>query len=153
VIAVRLPNSIATCACGEWLSGSKAAPSRASAILTASRSRSPALQSAARGDDCSCGRSHEAPTLGVPRSIRVIAAALMIRSTPSSRSGCIRSDRACRIPRGAGGSGLSIRLCSISLIGSNLVVRDANRTGHIPRRQQIKEAITDGMHLLRVDRS
>src|SRR5437660_12410754 len=25
VIAVRLPNSIATCACGEWLSGSKAA--------------------------------------------------------------------------------------------------------------------------------
>ena len=25
VIAVRLPNSIATCACGEWLAGSKAA--------------------------------------------------------------------------------------------------------------------------------
>src|SRR5712691_4054237 len=25
VIAVRLPNSIATCRCGEWLSGSKAA--------------------------------------------------------------------------------------------------------------------------------
>ena len=25
VIAVRLPNSIATCTCGEWLSGSKAA--------------------------------------------------------------------------------------------------------------------------------
>src|SRR5882757_8822447 len=25
VIAVRLPNSIATCGCGEWLSGSKAA--------------------------------------------------------------------------------------------------------------------------------
>src|ERR1700688_3478148 len=25
VIAVRLPNSIATCDCGEWLSGSKAA--------------------------------------------------------------------------------------------------------------------------------
>src|SRR3954449_12292161 len=25
VIAVRLPNSIATCECGEWLSGSKAA--------------------------------------------------------------------------------------------------------------------------------
>src|SRR6187549_3819350 len=25
VIAVRLPNSIATCHCGEWLSGSKAA--------------------------------------------------------------------------------------------------------------------------------
>ncbi|HEX2059266.1 MAG TPA: hypothetical protein VHK90_00865, partial [Thermoanaerobaculia bacterium] len=25
VIAVRLPNSIATCQCGEWLSGSKAA--------------------------------------------------------------------------------------------------------------------------------
>ena len=25
VIAVRLPNAIATCACGEWLSGSKAA--------------------------------------------------------------------------------------------------------------------------------
>ena len=25
VVAVRLPNSIATCECGEWISGSKAA--------------------------------------------------------------------------------------------------------------------------------
>ena len=33
VIAVRLPNSIATCQCGEWLSGSKAALKRLRPIL------------------------------------------------------------------------------------------------------------------------
>ena len=75
VIAVRLPNSIATCDCGEWLSGSKAAllarlmnPDDIKEIdlkpYKVARTTSLRLSSV---------DLHEAVTQGRPRSIRVIA--------------------------------------------------------------------------------
>src|SRR3954453_14504051 len=76
VIAVRLPNAIATCACGEWLSGSKAA-------LLARLGNPEGINEVdlqpykvARGETPAPARTvdpHQAPTLGPPRSIRVIA--------------------------------------------------------------------------------
>jgi pSer/pThr/pTyr-binding forkhead associated (FHA) protein len=154
VIAVRLPNAIATCACGEWLSGSKAAllarlgnPEGVKEIdlqpykVQRAEAPAPVLD------------SHQAPTLGPPRSIRVIA-----------RGAHAAVDTVFTIgmhPLWIGRAGshvelaeaeLSIRHCSISMSGNNLVVRDADsHTGTFLDGQQIKEAvITDGMHLLRV---
>src|SRR5437773_3970217 len=74
VIAVRLPNSIATCQCGEWLSGSKAAllarllnPADIKEIDLApykvARGQEPAAESAPA----------EAAPPGKPRSIRIVA--------------------------------------------------------------------------------
>jgi len=153
VIAVRLPNSIATCACGEWLSGSKAAllarlgnPDGVKEVdlqpYKVRRAETPAPSV----------DPHEAPTLGVPRSIRVIARGA---HDPINTVFTIGLH-----PLWIGRAGshvelaeaeLSIRHCSISLNGSNLVVRDAeSHTGTFLDGQQIKEAvITDGMHLLR----
>jgi pSer/pThr/pTyr-binding forkhead associated (FHA) protein len=154
VIAVRLPNSIATCACGEWLSGSKAAllarlgnPEGIKEVdlqpYKVQRAETPAPSV----------DPHQAPTLGVPRSIRVIArgahdpinTVFMIGLHPLwiGRAGSHVE---------LAEAELSIRHCSISLSGSNLVVRDADsHMGTFLDGQQIKEAvITDGMHLLRV---
>jgi len=153
VIAVRLPNSIATCACGEWLSGSKAAllarlgnPDGVKEVdlqpYKVRRAETPAPSV----------DPHEAPTLGVPRSIRVIARGA---HDPINTVFTIGLH-----PLWIGRAGshvelaeaeLSIRHCSISLIGNNLVVRDAeSHMGTFLDGQQIKEAvITDGMHLLR----
>jgi pSer/pThr/pTyr-binding forkhead associated (FHA) protein len=154
VIAVRLPNSIATCACGEWLSGSKAAllarlgnPDGVKEVDLQPYKVQHAETPAPSVD------LHEAPTLGVPRSIRVIARGA---HDPINTVFTIGLH-----PLWIGRAGshvelaeaeLSIRHCSISLIGSNLVVRDAeSHTGTFLDGQQIKEAvITDGMHLLRV---
>jgi pSer/pThr/pTyr-binding forkhead associated (FHA) protein len=154
VIAVRLPNSIATCACGEWLSGSKAAllarlgnPDGVKEVdlqpYKVQRAETPAPSV----------DPHEAPTLGVPRSIRVIARGAQAAINTVFTIGLH--------PLWIGRAGshvelaeaeLSIRHCSISLNGSNLVVRDAeSHMGTFLDGQQIKEAvITDGMHLLRV---
>ena len=74
VIAVRLPNSIATCQCGEWLSGSKAAllarllnPADIKEIdlnpYKVERAEEPAAASAPA----------EAAAPGKPRSIRIVA--------------------------------------------------------------------------------
>jgi pSer/pThr/pTyr-binding forkhead associated (FHA) protein len=154
VIAVRLPNSIATCACGEWLSGSKAAllarlgnPEGVKEVdlqpYKVNRADTPAPSV----------DPHQAPTLGSPRSIRVIArgahdpinAVFTIGLHPLwiGRAGCHVE---------LAEAELSIRHCSISMSGSNLVVRDSeSHTGTFLDGQQIKEAvITEGMHLLRV---
>jgi pSer/pThr/pTyr-binding forkhead associated (FHA) protein len=156
VIAVRLPNSIATCACGEWLSGSKAAllarlmnPDDIKEIdmkpYKADRSDMPAPAPAID--------PHRAPTLGAPRSIRVIARGahqavdtvftIGLHPLWIGRAGCHVE---------LAEAELSIRHCSISLRGSNLVVRDAeSHMGTFLDGQQITEAvITDGMHLLRL---
>jgi pSer/pThr/pTyr-binding forkhead associated (FHA) protein len=154
VIAVRLPNSIATCACGEWLSGSKAAllarlgnPEGVKEVdlqpYKVQRAETPAPSV----------DPHQAPTLGSPRSIRVIARGADDPINTVFTIGLY--------PLWIGRAGshvelaeaeLSIRHCSISLSGSNLVVRDAeSHMGTFLDGQQIKEAvITDGMHLLRV---
>ncbi|HEV7573102.1 MAG TPA: FHA domain-containing protein [Thermoanaerobaculia bacterium] len=156
VIAVRLPNSIATCACGEWLSGSKAAllarlgnPDGIKEVdLQPYKVERDTAPVAAPSID-----PHQAPTLGVPRSIRVIARGahdpvntvftIGLHPLWIGRAGCHVE---------LAEAELSIRHCSISMSGSNLVVRDAeSHMGTFLDGQQIKEAvITDGMHLLRV---
>src|SRR3954447_2077465 len=154
VIAVRLPNAIATCACGEWLSGSKAAllarlgnPEGVKEIdlqpykVQRAETPAPALD------------PHHAPTLGPPRSIRVIArgahdAVNTVFTIGMHPLWIGRTGSHVELAE----SELSIRHCSISMIGNNLVVRDADsHTGTFLDGQQIKEAvITEGMHLLRV---
>ena len=154
VIAVRLPNSIATCACGEWLSGSKAALLARLGNPDGVKEVDLQPYKVQRADTPAPSVDpHEAPTLGVPRSIRVIARGA---HDPINTVFTIALH-----PLWIGRAGshvelaeaeLSIRHCSISLIGSNLVVRDAeSHMGTFLDGQQIKEAvITDGVHLLRV---
>ena len=154
VIAVRLPNSIATCACGEWLSGSKAALLARLGNPDGVKEVDLQPYKVQRADTpAPAVDPHEAPTLGVPRSIRVIARGA---HDPINTVFTIGMH-----PLWIGRAGshvelaeaeLSIRHCSISLSGSNLVVRDAeSHMGTFLDGQQIKEAvITDGMHLLRV---
>jgi pSer/pThr/pTyr-binding forkhead associated (FHA) protein len=156
VIAVRLPNSIATCDCGEWLSGSKAAllarlmnPEDIKEIdmkpYKVARSDEPAPPSSAD--------LHEAVTQGRPRSIRVIARGakesvdtiftIGLHPLWIGRTGCHVE---------LAEAELSIRHCSIFLRGSDLIVRDADsHMGTFLDGQQITEAvISDGTHLLRV---
>jgi len=156
VIAVRLPNSIATCACGEWLAGSKAAllarlgnPEGIKEVdlqpYKVQRAEAPAQAPTVD--------PHQAPTLGPPRSIRVIARGaheavdtvftIGLHPLWIGRAGCHVE---------LAEADLSIRHCSIAMVGSNLVVRDADsHMGTFLDGQQITEAvITDGMHLLRV---
>ncbi|HEX3578026.1 MAG TPA: FHA domain-containing protein [Thermoanaerobaculia bacterium] len=154
VIAVRLPNAIATCTCGEWLSGSKAAllarlgnPEGVKEIdlqpykVQRAETPAPVLD------------PHRAPTLGPARSIRVIARGAhdAINTVFTIGLHPLWIGRAGSHVELAD-SELSIRHCSISVSGNNLVVRDADsHTGTFLDGQQIKEAgITEGMHLLRV---
>ena len=154
VVAVRLPNSIATCHCGEWLSGSKAAvlarlvdvdkvreidmkPYRVDAAAAAPAPE-PAVQD-------------EAPSR--PRSVRIIArgaydsvnTVFTIYEHPLwiGRKGChVELDEA----------ELSLRHCSLFVRGDALVVRDADsHMGTFLDGQQIDEAVIEnGVHLLRV---
>src|ERR1051325_5710898 len=152
VVAVRLPNSIATCHCGEWLSGSKAAvlarlfdPDQIKEVdlkpyrVDVSSSSSPAPA------------SDIAPS--APRSVRVIArgareslnTVFTIHEHPLwiGRKGCHVE---------LAEAELSIKHCSISVRGDELVVRDADsHLGTFLDGQQITEAvIADGVHRRRV---
>jgi pSer/pThr/pTyr-binding forkhead associated (FHA) protein len=155
VIAVRLPNAIATCACGEWLSGSKAAllarlgnPEAVKEVdLQPYKVNRPETAATAPSAD-----PHQTPTLGAPRSIRVIArgAHEAVNTVFTISMHPLWIGRAgCHVELAE--AELSIRHCSISMSGSNLVVRDADsHMGTFLDGQPIKEAvITDGMHLLR----
>jgi len=156
VIAVRLPNAIATCACGEWLSGSKAALLARLGNPEGVKEVDLQPYKVPRGETPAPARAvdpHQAPTLGPPRSIRVIARGAQHALNTVFTIGLH--------PLWIGRAGshvelanaeLSIRHCSISLSGNNLVLRDADsHMGTFLDGQQIKEAvITDGMHLLRV---
>lgn len=153
VIAVRLPNSIATCHCGEWLSGSKAAVlARLVDVdqireidLKPYRVDAPAQQPAAV-------RSEPMIAPSRPRSVRIVArgtresvnTVFTIHEHPLwiGRQGChVELSEA----------ELSIRHCSISVRGENLVVRDADsHMGTFLDGQPIEEAvISGGVHLLR----
>ncbi len=155
VIAVRLPNSIATCHCGEWLSGSKAAllarmidPSKINQI-DLQPYRVDVVQDA--GSAAPKAAADVAPAR--PRSVRVIArgahdsvnTVFTIRDHPLwfGRRGC-HVDMA--------EEELSLRHCSIAVRGDKLVVRDADsHTGTYLDGQKIEEAvIEDGVHLLRI---
>ena len=155
VIAVRLPNSIATCvACGEWISGSKAAllarllnPDDIKEIDLApyKTDGATAAESSANDDDAELGP-------GLPRSIHVIA-----RGAKDSldqiftigdhalwigRKGChVELDEA----------ELSLRHCSIYLRGDELVLRDADsHMGTFLDGQPVDEVVIgDGVHIMR----
>lgn len=154
VIAVRLPNSIATCDCGEWISGSKAA--LLARLMNPGDIREIDLKpyKVAGGAEEPAAPSPQQPAApGAPRSIRVVArgahesvnTVFTIGEHPLwiGRKGCHVE---------LAESELSIRHCSISLHGNDLLVRDADsHMGTFLDGQQIREAvISDGTHLLRV---
>src|SRR5881394_1397107 len=75
VIAVRLPNSIATCHCGEWLSGSKAAV--LARLLNPDEIKEIDLKPyrvAAPADDATPAPAQPEPEpAAAPRSVRIVA--------------------------------------------------------------------------------
>lgn len=154
VVAVRLPNSIATCQCGEWLSGSKAAV--LARLVDVNQIREIDMKqyrvSEAAGP---APKRHSEPMLAAarPRSVRIVArgakeslnTVFTIHEHPLwiGRKGCHVE---------LAEAELSIRHCSISVRGEKLVVRDADsHMGTFLDGQQIDEAVLgDGVHLLRV---
>jgi pSer/pThr/pTyr-binding forkhead associated (FHA) protein len=154
VIAVRLPNSIATCHCGEWLSGSKAAV--LARLVDASEIREidlkPYRVEAPAGPEA--GR-HSEPMLAPsrPRSIRIVARGAKV---PVNTVFTIHEHplwigrRGCHVELEE--AELSIRHCSIAVRGDQLVLRDAeSHMGTFLDGQPVDEAVVgDGVHLLRV---
>lgn len=153
-VAVRLPSSVATCHCGEWLSGSRAA--LLARMMTAEEIREIDLQpyrvdAAATSTPSSARAEAEAPREA--RSLRLIARGaresvstiFTIRDHPLwiGRKGCHVE---------LAESDLSIRHCSISVQGEELVVRDADsHMGTYLDGEPIEEAVIgSGVHLLRV---
>lgn len=154
VVAVRLPNSIATCvSCGEWLSGSKAA--LLARLLNPSEIKE--IDLAPYRVDASAEATPDtvpsSPPVGAPRSVRVAArgakesvnTVFTIGEHPLwiGRKGChVELSEA----------ELSLRHCSISLRGHELVLRDnASHMGTFLDGQPVKEAVIgDGVHLVRV---
>jgi pSer/pThr/pTyr-binding forkhead associated (FHA) protein len=155
VVAVRLPNSIATCVqCGEWLSGSKAAllarllnPTEIKEIDLA-----PYRVEAAEAAASAPPGAAPAPA-GRPRSLRIIArgagAAMNTVFTIGEHPLWI-GRKGCHVELSE--AELSIRHCSISLRGDDLVLRDADsHFGTFLDGQQINESVIgDGVHLVRV---
>lgn len=153
VIAVRLPNSIATCHCGEWLSGSKAAV--LARLVDVNQIREidlkPYRVDAAQQQQ---GRVHSEPMIAPsrPRSVRIVA-----RGTKESVNTIFTihehplwiGRKGCHVELAE--AELSLRHCSIAVRGDKLVVRDADsHMGTFLDGQPIHEAvIEDGVHLLR----
>jgi pSer/pThr/pTyr-binding forkhead associated (FHA) protein len=155
VVAVRLPDSIAACRCGEWLAGSKAAvlarllnPEQIREIdLAAYRVEAPAGAPATPSQP-----REEEPPAG-PRSVRIVA-----RGAKESVSTVFTihehplwiGRKGCHVELAE--AELSIRHCSISLRGDRLVVRDADsHMGTYLDGEAVNEAvIDDGLHILRV---
>jgi pSer/pThr/pTyr-binding forkhead associated (FHA) protein len=155
VIAVRLPNSIATCQCGEWLSGSKAAV--LARLVDVEQIREidlkPYRVAAAPEQPPPV---HDEPIASMapsrPRSVRIVArganhsvnTVFTIHEHPLwiGRQGCHVE---------LAEADLSIRHCSISVRGENLVIRDADsHMGTFLDGQPIEEAVLEGgVHLLR----
>jgi pSer/pThr/pTyr-binding forkhead associated (FHA) protein len=153
VIAVRLPNSIATCHCGEWLSGSKAA--LLARMVDADQIRTIDMEPFrvdVEGEAPSLP-SQTRPAPKRPRSVRIIARGagdavdrvFTIHEHPLwiGRKGChVELEDA----------ELSIRHCSVTVEGEHLVVRDADsHMGTFLDGRGVEEAVIgDGVHLLRV---
>jgi len=154
VVAVRLPSSIATCHCGEWLSGSKAAV--LARLVDVSQIREIDMKpyrvdaSAAPPAEDRAARD-EAPAR--PRSVRVVArgASQSVNTVFTIRDHPLWIGRkGCHVELAE--AELSIRHCSISVRGDELVVRDADsHMGTFLDGQPVDEAVIgDGVHLLRV---
>lgn len=155
VVAVRLPNSIATCHCGEWLSGSKAAV--LARLLNPDEIKEVDLKpyriAAPAGEAAPATAQAEPERAAAPRSVRIVArgaresvnTVFTIKDHPLwiGRKGCHVE---------LAEAELSIRHCSISVRGHNLVVRDADsHMGTFLDGQEVSEAVIgEGVHLLRV---
>ena len=151
-VAVHLPNSIATCHCGEWLAGSKAAV--LARMLDPTKIREVDLQPyrvSEEGEPQAAPPQPEAP--GKPRSIRITAR--------GARESVARVFTIHQHPLWIGRRGshvelaeaeLDLRHCSIFLRGNDLVVRDAgSHLGTFLDGQKVEEAVIgDGVHVLRV---
>lgn len=154
VIAVRLPNSIATCHCGEWLSGSKAAI--LARMLDPEKIREIDLQpyrvTEAQPAETPAPSPVSAAPPQRPRSIRIVArgARESINSVFTIHEHPLWIGRKGSHVEMAEAE-LSLRHCSISVRGENLVVRDAgSHTGTFLDGQPVEEAvIEEGTHLLR----
>ena len=153
VIAVRLPNSIATCHCGEWLSGSKAAV--LARLVDVDQIREIDLKPyrvAESQEPPAPARNEPMIAPSRPRSVRIVA-----RGTKESVNTVFTihehplwiGSKGCHVELAA--AELSIRHCSISVRGENLVVRDADsHMGTFLDGQPIEEAVIEGgVHLLR----
>lgn len=154
VIAVRLARSIATCHCGEWLSGSKAAVlARTVDVDDLGRiDMAPyrvAADAAAEPEPADAGAAPPA----APRSVRIVAsgAGQSVNSVFTIHEHPLWIGRKGSHVELAEAE-LSIRHCSISLRGTELVVRDAeSHMGTFLDGESIDEAVLgDGVHLLRV---
>ena len=154
VIAVRLPNAIATCHCGEWLAGSKAAV--LARLLNPEQIKEIDLQpyrvETTVGDETSLQTGGSAALPSAPRSIRVIdsGAREAINQVYTIHEYPLWiGSRDCHIEFPA--AELSIRHCSISVQGNQLVLRDADsHMGTFLDGTRIQEAvIDDGIHLVR----
>jgi len=154
VIAVRLPNSIATCHCGEWLSGSKAALLARLVDADQIREIDMTPYRVTREDEPRAApprAAGEAPAR--PRSLRLAArganesvnTVFTIHEHPLwiGRKGCHVE---------LAEAELSIRHCSIFVRGDQLVVRDADsHMGTFLDGQKVDEAVIgEGVHILRV---
>jgi pSer/pThr/pTyr-binding forkhead associated (FHA) protein len=153
VIAVRLPNSIATCDCGEWISGSKAAV--LARLMNPGEIREIDLKPyrVERSDEAPSAPVTASHAAGQPRSVRVIARGA---KEPVNRVFTIGAHplwigrKGCHVELGE--ADLSIRHCSILLQGNELIARDADsHMGTFLDGQRITEAVIgEGTHLLRV---
>lgn len=154
-IAVRLPNSIATCHCGEWLSGSKAAVlarmGRPEDLRQVDLQPYRVDQPETAAQKGTSEAEPDAPS--APRSLRVVARGAkesLNRVFTIGEHPLWIGRKACHVE--LADSDLDIRHCSISVRGTNLVIRDADsHMGTYLDGQQIDEVvIEDGVHLLRV---
>jgi pSer/pThr/pTyr-binding forkhead associated (FHA) protein len=153
VVAVRLPNSIATCHCGEWLSGSKAAV--LARLVDVNQIREIDMKPYRVTESDAPAKRHSEPMLVAarPRSVRIVArgASESVNTVFTIHEHPLWIGRkGCHVELAE--AELSIRHCSISVRGDKLVVRDADsHMGTFLDGQQIDEAaIEDGVHLLRV---
>lgn len=154
VVAVRLPASIATCQCGEWLSGSKAAV--LARIMDVDQIReidmAPYRVTSAPDSPFAEAAPAAAPTA---RSLRIIIA----RGAHEAVNTVFTIDEH---PLWIGRRGshveladaeLSLRHCSIFVRGDQLLVRDADsHMGTFLDGQKVEDeaVIQEGVHLLRV---
>ncbi|HEX8154756.1 MAG TPA: FHA domain-containing protein [Thermoanaerobaculia bacterium] len=153
VIAVRLPNSIATCHCGEWLAGSKAAV--LARMMNPDKLKEVDLQPYRVETTAPDAPAVAAASLepAAPRSIRVVArgakesvnTVFTLKEYP-----LLVGRKGCHVELAE--AELSLRHCSIAVRGTQLVVRDLDsHMGTFLDGQQIEEAVIgDGVHVLRV---
>ncbi|HEX6161711.1 MAG TPA: FHA domain-containing protein [Thermoanaerobaculia bacterium] len=154
VVAVRLPNAIATCHCGEWLAGSKAAI--LARVLNPEQIKEVDLQPyrvASSSSDEAAPAVAEPAAPSRPRSVRIVA-----RGAKESVNTIFTihhhplwiGRKGCHVELAE--AELSIRHASISVRGNDLLLRDAaSHMGTYLDGQAVDEAVIgDGVHILRV---